>query len=213
MTGRDMPERGNRAYQVDDGECSTVVFARHAATARRQGASDLNTEFESVETCRRAPQFDGYAEQGFVPAEALIDHGWWLECSGCNQRITSDAEDDEGKPLDLVFDNRDVWCSASCRDSERRARDRERRGKAAIPRYMRRFWPRVTYHSCHVAQFGSRIDRCAVAYFTFPGGEGRAEVTIRVTPRDSRQKGQVMLERRDLGAWSAFNAPLPSVPR
>lgn len=108
-----------KAYTVTDeyGEGHAVVrFAHHNVVARRDGANELNLEFESV-SCRRSPEFDGYADAGSVPPLALIDHGWWLECLQCGTRLSLDDEDEDGEPLprDAMVERGDrVFCDATC---------------------------------------------------------------------------------------------------
>jgi hypothetical protein len=85
-----------KAYEVrepDEGHC-VIRFATNSATARREGAAELDTDWEGVESCRRMPQFDAYAP-GPVPPLVLIKHGWWFECSyiECGSRIGSDSEE------------------------------------------------------------------------------------------------------------------------
>ena len=65
-----------KAYSVQGDEHGCVVFAEHNVVARREGANELNIEFGDVESCRRAPQFDQYADAGKVPVQALLDAGW-----------------------------------------------------------------------------------------------------------------------------------------
>jgi hypothetical protein len=77
------------AWQIDDifEGTSTFVFHHHGLAARREGANELDLDFEDVE-CSRKPYFDEYAEQGFVPREVLLDNGWWFECNNCSKHIT-----------------------------------------------------------------------------------------------------------------------------
>ena len=112
-----------KAFQVwaYDNE-TTIVFADRAVVARREGANDLNCEFESVESCKRVPDFDQYAEAGFVPAEVLIDNGWWFECHGCYRTVNSDAEGTHrayGRhrtiTLKPIYEGSTVWCCPSCK--------------------------------------------------------------------------------------------------
>lgn len=70
------------AYSVQASEQGCVRFARSSAQARREGASELDTEWEGIETCRRAPQFDHFAP-GPVPEKALWDAGWRFLCGEC----------------------------------------------------------------------------------------------------------------------------------
>lgn len=110
-----------KAYQVrEDSEGRFVIaFATNGATARREGASELHTDFEGIESCRRAPQFDRYAP-GPVPTSALLADGWWFECQHCG--ITFNAEgrygeeagsrDDEFQPIE---DGKANYCSPTCK--------------------------------------------------------------------------------------------------
>jgi hypothetical protein len=72
---------------------SSIEFALHNVVARRTGAAALDTEFDAV-SCKRAPQFDQYAP-GPVPRTALLDDGWWFECSNCYRRAEQRDWDDE----------------------------------------------------------------------------------------------------------------------
>ena len=97
------------AYQVSeemDGQ-AVVVFDSHGLSARRRGACELGTDFESV-TCSRAKHFDEFASKGFVPMEELIAAGWWYECYGCGDRVTDETEGV------LIVEN-SIYCSEDCR--------------------------------------------------------------------------------------------------
>ncbi len=108
-----------KAYQVgEDGEGSeVVVFATNSATARREGGNELGLTFEEVSHCRRAPWADQYAGQPFIPAEAYHAAGWWLSCSNCEKQLYGDAEDEEGNPLEIVYEGRRAYCNQDCKDS------------------------------------------------------------------------------------------------
>ena len=77
------------AWQINDTfeGSSTIIFHHHGLAARREGANELDLDFEDVE-CSRQAYFDEYAEQGFVPREILIGAGWWFECNYCPHHIT-----------------------------------------------------------------------------------------------------------------------------
>ena len=99
-----------KAYTVHDGDDgATVIFATNSATARRQGANELDRDWTEVDSCRRAPQFDAYAP-GPVPAAVLIDHGWRYECnrSGCSSWVYSD---EEGRCFSAAGD---PYCCEAC---------------------------------------------------------------------------------------------------
>lgn len=73
-----------RAYSVQTEEYGCVRFARSGAQARREGASEMDVDWESIESCRRAPEFDQYAP-GPVPDRALWEAGWRLWCVECER--------------------------------------------------------------------------------------------------------------------------------
>lgn len=80
-----------KAYSVQGCDEGTIVFARHNIVARREGANELNLDFDQVESCRRAPELDGYAAQGRVPLRVLVEeHGWMTLCCYCEGRIFND---------------------------------------------------------------------------------------------------------------------------
>lgn len=81
------------AYTVTDGdEGWAIVFAHSGIAARRIGAQELDTDFEYVESCRRTKWADQYAP-GPVPKLAMLEHGWWWECMGCDGRVSYDEDD------------------------------------------------------------------------------------------------------------------------
>lgn len=77
------------AYSVQADECGCVRFARSGAQARREGASEMDTDWEGIETCRRAPQFDHYSP-GPVPEKALFEAGWRFLCETCEARAITE---------------------------------------------------------------------------------------------------------------------------
>jgi hypothetical protein len=89
-------QRLPKAYQVqEDYEGNAcVVFAKSGIQARRVGAQQLNVEFESVDSCRRAPEFDKYRWSKKVPTIALLEAGWWLTCRHTDQRVDIDENPD-----------------------------------------------------------------------------------------------------------------------
>jgi hypothetical protein len=72
---------------TNDPEDARTVFAPSHARARREylgeGISGGSAEI------RRKPSFDQYSP-GPVPAMALLEEGWYFECSGCSRRISMD---------------------------------------------------------------------------------------------------------------------------
>lgn len=171
-----------KAYHVSEPDegYGAIVYATNSATARREGANELNIEWEDVDTCRRAPEFDQFAP-GPVPKMAMLASGWWFTCYHCDRKISEDmAEELEDAGLDsaqfgAVEDATGIYCSSACQ----MARFHERRDAidaidALIELVEARFaGAHVT--SCHV--YGTRLApsetghgmRC-FAEFTFPGG-------------------------------------------
>lgn len=166
-----------KAYYVSE-ECegsAVVRFANHAVVARREGANELNDEFEYV-SCRRAPEFDQYAP-GPIPAQVLLDHGWFFYCGGCGKQIYQDTE-----PRIIVVKN-DAYCSPWCRLRlvERRGRDRADRNLAE--HLAKQKFPGV------IEPYGFRTsDRKNVrkqvlqARFRFPGSKYPATWQVGATP-------------------------------
>ena len=128
------------AYRVTghDEEYTTIQFAKTNAPARREGAAEIDAEWEGV-TCERAPEFDRFAALGYVPALALLEAGWWHECHGCTRRVGVDQMDSslddwgntsphayvpEEPPMNITVLDEMVFCSPTCLghyQAERRA--------------------------------------------------------------------------------------------
>lgn len=108
------------AWKVDDGEHARVVFHHHGLAARREGANELDADFECV-ACSRAPQFDQYASMGKVPSQALLDAGWWFYCQHCDAIVTQREQDDEERG-DPVLEDEVVYCSQACKDKQEATR-------------------------------------------------------------------------------------------
>lgn len=143
-----MSDKKIKAYVVrEDGEGNcVVVFATNSATARREGGSELNLEFEEVESCRRMPEFDQYAP-GPVPLHAALAAGWWHECNHCGVRFDRDGrhDEDEGDREDAFEPVQDAhqltFCSPTCLSQDfARERARDARQNAAIEAALTR-WP------------------------------------------------------------------------
>lgn len=109
------------AWQVNEPSegHSCIVFHHHGLAARREGAGELGEDFEYVE-CFRAPHFDRFAEQGYVPVIELLKAGWWFECVNCGNRINDDddRDEDEVTPLDKVVTTKEhAYCNQGCKDA------------------------------------------------------------------------------------------------
>lgn len=99
-----------KAYSVQGNEYGVIEFARYSVVARRQGANELNIEFDDVESCTRTPSLDEYAGRpGGVPMRVLVEkHGWSQECGHCERRVYSD------EPGRVWVNDDQVCCDAEC---------------------------------------------------------------------------------------------------
>ena len=172
-----------KAYEVTEpmNGHGVIVFATNGATARRKGSAELDTAFEEVKSCRRAPQFDQYAP-GPVPALVLIDNGWWFECQECGRRVTSElseeVEDQGLNPADFQPIDHDgyVFCSSACQDKHKTDKLKKAQARAELERIFLDKFPGATVASVHVP--GTELElsepssryRCSVD-FTFPGSK------------------------------------------
>lgn len=81
-----------KAYQctTDDPEQTRIVFAASNGAAKFPYAREVEMDLDMV-TVRRAPQFDVHSP-GPVPVSALLQDGWYFECSNCLRRISHGEE-------------------------------------------------------------------------------------------------------------------------
>jgi hypothetical protein len=180
-----------KAYIVTEtyGDGSCVQFAEHNVVARREGANELNTEFENVD-CNRYPAFDQYAPT--VPDPVLVEHGWWFQCMQCQRKICNAPEDDDGEPivLDPVYAGDHVFCTPHCQEEYRTDRLYElcRGEMAATLAYH--MWPGITIGRTHGYRHPARV------WFTFPGGLSQVDWTIGAKV--------VYVAMQDVEAWNKF---------
>lgn len=176
-----------KAYEVrEDGEgyCA-VIFATNSATARREGADELGTDWECIESCVRVPALDQYAP-GPVPPMTLLEHGWWFECSYCGTRVSNDVElDDEDDglcPDDFAprpFGKHGIFCSAKCECAHHMAQRGKEEAADALREVFEAKFPGAEITHIHVydgpelkapedlTKGGGRY----VVTFTFPGSQ------------------------------------------
>lgn len=176
-----------KAYEVrDDGEgYCCVVFATNSATARREGASELGIDWESVESCCRAPHLDQYAP-GPVPPLTLIEHGWRFECSHCGRRVSdgmSEELEDEGlNPDDFIprpAGKTGVYCGAGCECADHMEERGREEAEDSLRQVFEAKFPGATVIHVHcydgpLLKKKENADRGGVTHsvlFSFPGGE------------------------------------------
>lgn len=192
-----MSDSALKAYVVRedcDGGCS-IQFAAHAATARANGANELNLLFEEVDSCRRAPEFDQHAP-GPVPLHATLAAGWWHYCTGCQARFDQDERnhgddddrEDEFEPVEDAKGN--PYCSPTCMMTDwAERRDQVARENAAIEAVLTR-WPMALsasagrYHKGHSGEDEYRAT-IALPGIKYPVSWTPGESTVDVSQVDA----------------------------
>lgn len=211
-----------KAYVVrepDEGHCR-IVFATRNVVARREGAAELNIEFEEVESCTRAPWADQYAP-GPVPVQAMIEAGWWYECEcGCGRRIDNgegqhniDADGDDGElnPMDPVYFDHGVYWNQKCIDAEieyrRQQEEAKARDKAEVESAVLAKFPfatEITDHRSYAMVDGKADYKALQAQFRFPGGRWTANWIV--------GSDRIQVQSEDIDAWLALH-PEPEAAR
>ena len=113
-----MSDKPLKAYAVTErSEAMTViVFATSGIAARRKGANEHDTDFECIESCRRAPWADQYQSTGLIPAQAWIDNGYSQTCDYCETVIYGDTtEDEDGNEQEPIFEGVRAYCGPGCK--------------------------------------------------------------------------------------------------
>jgi hypothetical protein len=187
-----------RAYIIRDDydHTAVVVFAESAKRAYEGNSGELLncSDEEDIENCERAPDFDKYAELGYVPPHVLIEVGWWLECIECNTKVSDDFETDEGDALEPIYKGDNVFCSAECHYSFYEARRMDKENKERVTQAALEKWPGITVVDAN----GYHKD--IMVEFSFPGSLGTA--TWRLNAES------VMVQQRDHEKWKEFVATL-----
>lgn len=172
-----------KAYSVQADEHGCVVFSASGVVARREGANQLDCEFSDVKTCRRAPEFDEYADAGKVPVLSLLEAGWWWPCQNCETHVMDDGDE-------YVIHDERVYCCEPCRDADLADHIMSKRRNQALTDCAHEKWPGIT------VQFASDFRGDGTVSFTFPGGAHLA---------NWHTKGNLLyVPLVDHPAWAAF---------
>jgi hypothetical protein len=182
-----------KAYAVQDDESGVIVFATNSAEARRHGGNEIGCEWEGVQSCVRAHWADEFSAQGWVPAKAFIDAGWWQTCNHCGCQVSDDSTDGDDLPHDPVFEGRSLYCTPSCKEAEVAGIANRAALKQEVIDSVLKEWPEAE------VLWANDHDKDRSATFKFPGAEGVAywrmgEDTIRLSTQG------------DLPAWEAYRA-------
>lgn len=195
MSTADKPLRAFHVGEGSEGE-HVIVFATSSAAGRRKGGNELDLMFEEVEFCRRAPWADQYAGQQFIPAKAYHDAGWWLYCNNCEAQLYDDAEDEDGNPLQIVYDGRHAYCDSNCKVFREQEIARYNAAGQAFKEKVLAARPDLTFTDWQIGW--PRITQ--MVKFTFPGGQYSGSV------RDQKATGELELwiAQGDRAAWDFY---------
>lgn len=167
-------KKHKKAYQVDVEGSSVVVFAHTNVVARRIGSERLDTDFEYVESCRRAPHFDQYHWAEKVPPEALLEAGWFMECSQTYERVTMDEYPDF-----YVSDEDDVFKDFKAYEEYMREQVLKKIRHLSAIRKARRKFPfakRIKIKFSHSYRDHPEYGNCDLVWFEFSDkANGKAE--------------------------------------
>lgn len=155
----------------DEGSCE-IVFHHHRLAARRMGINahgGCDGEIYGY-TIRRAPEFDHYAEKGFVPIKALIDAGWWIYTVD-GVRLCDDDSDDESsfdyEKLVFSLDEKSVFLDMdSCHEYALVINDRNHKF-SCFKKAITEAWPELEF----IKWQGGFPWITFSASFTFPGAK------------------------------------------
>lgn len=93
-----------------DDECACVVFAPDDEGSIELGWRALGLEDREGCLTSRAPQFDQWAAQGYVPPLVLLSSGWFLTCHGCEEWLR--LGDEHSEPVEH---GRFIFCCQQCK--------------------------------------------------------------------------------------------------
>lgn len=186
--------KGLKAFNVQGDEYGQIIFAKTNAEAKREAAGELNCDTAHL-SCRRAKEFDTYAEQGAVPNKVLLEeHDWNFECSYCGNRVYSDTE---GR----VWEGEAVFCDSEC-NARRMNAEYDHIAAVEGERVIRQ-----NAEEAARAKFAEATNICAyldgtgkvAVRFNFPGGSDFA--------RWEPDAEQVSIFKEDEAAWNAYREP------
>ena len=158
-----------------------IYFARHAITAKKAFANEHNDGELNGIVCRRAPWADDYADKP-LPANLMVEYGWWFECVGCGNHIDRDSFEDEGRDISNIIGTQhsQVFCDTTCADeyaAQKRAREAvEAEAISFLRKKVLERFPGVEFvtgfgseHAYARWNDGRAVLHQAVVSFTFPG--------------------------------------------
>lgn len=185
---------GLKAFNVQGTEFGRIIFAKTNAEAKSEGAAELGDDPKRV-SCRRAKEFDQYAEQGAVPNKILLEeHDWNFECAYCGTRVYSDTE---GR----VWEGESVFCDDECH-AHRMNMEMDHQAEIERDRAIRQDAENAARekfeHATNICAYMDDSKKVAVR-FHFPGGSQFAHW--------EPNSEQVSIFKEDEAAWNAYREP------
>ncbi|MGI0120305.1 hypothetical protein [Zooshikella sp. RANM57] len=105
------------AWRVSDYDCTDgffeIVFDPTSEGAKQKAAGILGYEVDELEAYRM-PEFDHYADLGYVPAADTLIKGYWEACLCCGKEIGLNVQKKKEFKR-VVTKGADVWCSQTCK--------------------------------------------------------------------------------------------------
>jgi hypothetical protein len=122
---------------------------------------------------QRAPEYDQFADLGYVPPMQLLSDGWYLCCDECGRRSDcEEEEDDDGNPLlsvEAMAVDSYFFCGRQCYAGWARQKTDWEARKVDAVESLHKFLPYPGI--AHISVFGTMDETCVD--FTFPGSKHR----------------------------------------
>lgn len=193
-------------------EHACVVFHNHGLAARRLGSNEFDGDFNSTK-CERAPQYDEYAELGYVPQKVRLADGWWFECFHCSERVSDDYLYDRGLTIkDVIEVGRDtVYCNAACKQAYEDYKNHINERHQKYITKLRALYPQIELYEKEGIYSSNKYSSYTCTLFVdFPGMK-HAPANLRVD--DVRQDKAKPVWHCCYGDQEAFKTWLDSLPK
>lgn len=140
-----------------------VVFAKSEKEARGKAGAIGMRGYDEVDSCKRMPEFDKFADLGYVPLKEKFEAGWWgIECDWCGREISDSAIDnyedeleeweiyhEEGEsapePYNPQFEDRNMaFCCTTCQTKWHKRSDKLTQLKVETQANLETLYPECT---------------------------------------------------------------------
>ena len=205
-----------KAYyiEVEDGWESEgeVVFAKSEEEAKQRVGAIGMGGYDEVDSCTRRPEFDKFADLGYVPLKEKFEVGWWgIECDWCGREISDSAIDNyedelleceaehyEGEsppePYNPQFEGKDLsFCCTTCQTKWHERIDKLTQLKVEIQANLETLYP-----ECTVKYTGGNYGDGTVDFeLTVPG------LKYKIT-YESNHPDTMLVNDCDIEAWKTY---------